>query len=187
MQLVDAGELRVLDFDIENRPLAYMGQDFTTGEVTAIACSWIGGPEVYCWALGEVEPEIMLQEFVKLYNEADEVTGHYICGHDLPVLNGALLELGLPGLASKLTSDTHRDLVRTRHLSRSQENLAEMWDLAEEKYHMNNTRWRRANRLTPVGIRQTKKRVMDDVIQHMELRAKMIELGVLGVPRVWRP
>ena len=34
---VSARPLRVLDFDIENRPLSYLGSDFTTAEVTAIA------------------------------------------------------------------------------------------------------------------------------------------------------
>src|SRR5688500_2637553 len=71
--------MRVLDFDIENRPLSYLGSDFTTSEVTAIAWAWCDRPEdVSCVLLGEVEPVSMLQQFVAAYNSADMVTGHYI-------------------------------------------------------------------------------------------------------------
>ena len=45
--------MRVLDFDIENRPLSYLGSDFTTAEVTAIAWAWCDRPEdvtcVFIW------------------------------------------------------------------------------------------------------------------------------------------
>jgi hypothetical protein len=39
---------RVLDFDIENRPLTYLGSDFTTAEVTAIAWAWTDARDVTC-------------------------------------------------------------------------------------------------------------------------------------------
>ena len=50
-------KLKILDFDIENRPLSYGGQDFTFSDITAIAASWINENKVHVWALGEVSTE----------------------------------------------------------------------------------------------------------------------------------
>jgi hypothetical protein len=183
--------LRILDFDIENRPLAYLGSDYTTGEITAIAWSWVGEDDVHIRVLRPVAIEAstlkMLNDFVAAYNEADIVTGHYIRGHDLPVINGALLEYGLPPLGEKLTSDTKNDLLKRKYISASQEALAAMFELPEPKHHMSQGEWRKANRLTTEGIEATKKRVVDDVLQHKSLRAKLIEKEVLGPPRLWSP
>jgi hypothetical protein len=179
--------LRVLDFDIENRPLAYMGMDFTSGEVTAIAASWEGEEKVWVRMLGRDTAEEMLAGFVALYEQADMVTGHYIRMHDLPVLNGALLEHGLQPLTQKLSSDTKLDLVKSRYLSQSQENLAAMFGLSYRKEHMNQPQWREANRLTVKGLKETRRRVAGDVRQHKQLRKRLIEAGVLGPPKTWRP
>src|SRR5690348_4789906 len=83
----------ILDFDIENRPLSYLGMDFTTSEITAIACKWIDQPgsptsTVTSWLLGEDDPIRMLEQFSEVYAAADLVTGHYIRNHDLPIING---------------------------------------------------------------------------------------------------
>lgn len=183
----DGKPLRVLDFDIENRPLSYLGMDFTTGEVTAIAAGWEGQDKVWVRLLGQDPVMEMLQGFVDLYDQADIVTGHYIRGHDLPVLNGALLEVGLPPLKQKLVSDTKKDLIQSRYLSMSQESLSGMYDLPFPKEHMSQPQWREANRLTPKGLKETRRRVAGDVRQHKALRRKLIEAGALGPPRMWRP
>jgi len=129
----------------------------------------------------------MLKGFRVLYDQSDIVTGHYLLKHDLPVINGAMLEYGLPPLAPKLVSDTKVHLVKRKYLSASQESLAGMFGLPEAKHHMSNPEWREANRLTPEGIEKTRKRVIDDVIQHKALRARLVELGALKPPRVWQP
>jgi hypothetical protein len=178
---------RVLDFDIENRPLSYLGSDFTTSEITAIAWAWCDQPEnVTCVLLGEVEPVEMLQRFVAAYNQADMVTGHYITGHDLPIINGALMEYRLPTLADKCVQDTKTQLVRRKGISGSQESLAAMLLLEHDKVKMNQIKWRAANRLTPEGLALTRERVVGDVRQHMEMRARLLELGYLAPPTVWR-
>ena len=179
--------LRWLDFDIENRPLSYLGSDFTTAEVTAIAASWADEKKVHCWALGEVTAEEMLLGFTALYSRADGVTGHYIRKHDLPIVNGALLELGLPLLTAKLTCDTKMDLVRRKDLSASQESLGEMYGLTHPKEHMSQPKWRKANRLTPEGIKETRRRVIGDVRQHKSLRVALLNAGALKSPSTWRP
>ena len=142
---------------------------------------------MHCWALGEVDGPTMLREFKRLYDEADGVTGHYIRKHDLPIINGALLEHGLPLLGPKMTCDTLLDLKKRKDISGSQEALAEMYGLPQPKYHMSQSKWREANRLTPEGIAYTKKRVSEDVVQHKALRQKLLEVGALKAPRVWYP
>jgi hypothetical protein len=184
-----ASKLRILDFDIENRPLSYLGQDFTTAEITAIAaCFTDDRKSLRCWLLGRDEPVAMLEGFRAMYDAADMVTGHYIRKHDLPIINGAMVELGLPCLAPKLTCDTKLDLVRKGPvISGSQENLCQMLGLPQPKIHMNNALWREANRLTPKGLKATEKRAVGDVIQHMALRLALVKRDLLGPPRQWRP
>jgi hypothetical protein len=181
--------LRVLDFDLENRPLSYLGQDYTTAEITAIAWCFVGEPHTLTVRLlGVDDPGSMLQEFRAEYDEADLVTGHYIRMHDLPIINGAMVELGLDPLAEKLTCDTKLDLVKHGHvISASQENLAAMLGLAKPKVHMNTVMWREANRLTDKGLKLTAKRAIGDVIQHMQLRRALVARDLLSAPKVWRP
>jgi len=180
--------LRILDFDIENRPLAYLGQGFTTAEVTAIAWGWMGDPKsITVRLLGVHDPGAMLDDFRNVYDQADIVTGHFIRAHDLPIINAALMEAGLPLLDQKLTVDTKLDMVKRKDLSGSQENLAAMFGLPEKKAHMSNTKWREANRLTPDGLKLTEQRAKSDVRQHMAMYKHMLERGMLKAPRVWRP
>jgi hypothetical protein len=192
-------KLRILDFDIENRPLSYLGPDFTTAEVTSIAWKFIGeGRRVKCQLLGQrcYHPECdewhiglpldeLLDDFMLDYNAADMVTGHYIRGHDLVVLNGMLLELGRPPLEDKLAHDTKLDLVKRKYVSGSQESIAAMLGIRAPKVQMDQAKWREANRLTPEGLALTRKRAMGDVRQHIQMRARLLELGWLNPPRVW--
>ena len=179
--------MRVLDFDIENRPLSYLGSDFTTAEVTAISWAWTDAPDdVTVYLLGETELPDILSAFLVAYNAADMVTGHYVSGHDLPMINGALVEYRMPALADKLVQDTKTDLIRIKGISKSQESLGAMFDLDAPKVQMNQAKWRAANRLTPEGLALVRARVVGDVRQHIELRAELSRLGYLSPPKVWR-
>lgn len=178
--------IRVLDFDIENRPLTYLGSDFTTAEVTAIAWAWTDKPEdVTVHLLGETDLRFILTEFVAAFQQADMVTGHYIRGHDLPMLNGALMECGFPLLPDKLVQDTKTDLIRLKGLSKSQESLGAMFGLGCQKQSMNQSQWRAANRLTKEGLAEVRRRVVGDVQQHIELRQKLLDHGYLNRPCIW--
>lgn len=178
--------MRVLDFDIENRPLSYLGSDFTTAEVTAIAWAWTDAEEVTVRLLGETPLLSILREFVAAYDAADMVTGHFILGHDLPMLNGALMECGLPPLGDKFVQDTKVHLMRAKGISKSQESLGAMFHLDAPKVSMNQSKWRAANRLTPEGLREVRERVVGDVRQHMELRRVLLDRGMLAPPKMWR-
>ena len=179
--------LRILDFDIENRPLSYLGSDFTTGEVTAVSWAWTDTPErVTVYLLGETDLPSILIAFLKAYDLADMVTGHFIRAHDLPMINGALMEFGMPALADKMTHDTKIDLMKLKGLSKSQESLAAMFRLDHQKVHMTQIKWRAANRLTPEGLAHVRERVVGDVQQHIELRAELLRGGYLAPPSIWR-
>ena len=180
--------MRVLDFDVEARPLHWISGDYVSKEITAIAWAWTDFPEhVSCRLLGETDPREMLLAFCAAYDQADMVTGHFIRGYDLPMVNGALTEYQLPTLSEKLTQDTKIDLVRRQGLSGSQENLGAMLGLLHPKVKMDQAKWRNANRLTPEGQQLTRERVIGDVQQHIEMRQRLLELGYLAPPKVWKP
>jgi hypothetical protein len=185
--VVRSRPMRVLDFDCEARPLHWISSDYVSKEITAIAWAWCDAPEqVSCYLLGEVDPISMLQAFCRAYERADMVTGHFIRGYDLPMINGALTEYQLPTLGDKLTQDTKIDLVRRQGLSGSQENIGAMLKLNHPKVKMDQAKWRDANRLTPAGMAATRERVIGDVRQHIEMRRRLLDLGYLAAPVVWR-
>lgn len=180
-------KVRILDFDIENRPLSYLGSDFTTSDITVIAWGWVGNGTVSVGfqELKAGSSEEMLLSFCKAYNEADIVTGHYILGHDLPIINGALLEFNLPPLGPKMVSDTKVHLIGRKGVSASQESLGAMLGLTNQKFQMDQVKWRSANRLEPDGIKIAIERCVSDVVEHMEMRAKLVKLGWLKPPTRW--
>jgi hypothetical protein len=184
---IQSRPMRVLDFDIENRPLSYLGSDFTTAEVTAIAWAWCDRPEaVTVYLLGEMDLIDILRRFVDAFDRSDMVTGHYITGHDLPMINGALMECQLPALQDKLVQDTKTDLIRAKGISRSQESLGAMLRLEQPKVQMNQSKWRAANRLSPGGLQLVRERVEGDVRQHIAMRRELDALGYLSAPKLWR-
>ena len=179
--------MRVLDFDIENRPLSYLGSDFTTAEVTAIAWAWDHDPgNVVVRLLGEDDLPTILEDFLEDFALADMVTGHYITGHDLPMLNGALMECRMAPLPNTMVQDTKTHLIRSKGLSLSQESLGAMFRLEHQKVQMNQSKWRAANRLTPDGLAEVRKRVTGDVQQHILLRRELLACGYLGAPKHWK-
>lgn len=193
---VQKGAFWVLDFDIENRPLSYWIPDRPTAEITSISAAWADHPsEVFVWLLGPAETDAehaamqreMLLGFKELYDAANMVTGHYITRHDLPIINGALMDYGLPTLGPKMVQDTKTDMVKKADVPATQEYLAEMTRVKMRKVHMTQHDWRQANRLTVEGREATRKRVTGDVRQHMRLRKRMLKEQLLHAPRIWRP
>ncbi len=178
--------MRVLDFDVECRPLHFYGE-YVSKDITAIAWAWVDQPgDVECVLQGEMEQADMLRAFLHVYNQADMVTGHYIRGFDLPLINGALSEHQMPPLGAKLTQDTKIDLMRRHGMSGSQENLGATLELEHPKVGMNQAMWRKANRLEPEGLAYVRERVTGDVKQHIEMRKRLLELGYLSAPVLWK-
>lgn len=129
----------------------------------------------------------MLRAFRQEYDRADMVVGHFIRSYDLPLVNAMLVEAGEPALGQKLSQDTKSDLPPMKGISKSQENLSEMFGLPEPKVHMNVPRWREANRLTRRGVEKGIERAVFDVLQNIALRQALIDRGLLGPPKMWRP
>jgi hypothetical protein len=180
--------LRILDFDTECRPMHY-NEWRPESQITAIAWSWIGEDIMNVRALGHDlgDEYYMLTEFLRYYDQADIVTGHYIRKHDLPLLNDhALRLLGRP-IGAKLTQDTQRDMTSVKSMGKSQDNLAVTFGLAEEKHHMTGADWRLANQLGRTGVDLARKRVINDVKQHKAIRRKLLDMGALGEPKLWIP
>jgi hypothetical protein len=209
---IERVEKRILDFDIENRPLSYWMADRPTADITSIASAWIGdhdsievlllappcyhkGHEEVCpdWPTGMYNQREMLERFLARYNRADIVTGHYIRKHDLPIINGALYDHGLPLLEAKLTSDTKLDMFKKADIPATQEFLLELLEpkcpiaIPLEKHHMSQRTWREANRLGRKGVESTKVRVSTDVHAHWHMREEMLRRGMLRGPRMWNP
>jgi len=193
MLRLESQDPRILDFDCECRPIAWYGGDFVTKQITAIAWQWIDSQYVTVSYIGASglsanvvdEERAMLEAFVSAYNAADIVTGHFIRGFDLPLINGSLMRLGMPLLGSVLAQDTKTDLAKGQGISKSQENLGAMYELEHPKVGMNTSKWAKGNMLLPEGIEATIERVTGDVEQHIEMRAEMIRLGHLGRPVEW--
>jgi hypothetical protein len=187
---------RVLDFDIEVRPLAWYGGDFVTKQPTVIAWKFIGekGP-VEIASIGDSgQAEMVLEEeadmisrFLEAYDQADLVTGHFIRGFDLPVISAASLRLGGEPIGKKLSSDTKLDLTKASGISKSMENLSAMFEAKNKKYTMDTAKWAAANMLLPEGIELSRTRCARDVKEHIELRAKLLEVGALRPPVEWSP
>ena len=179
-------KLRVLDFDCEARPLSWIGGDFVSKEITAIAAKFIGEKgRTHVWILGDCGVTEMLEGFRELYDEADMVAGHHIRGFDLPTVNAMMGENNLPKLGAKLAHDTCKDLTRWSGISKSQESIADMLGVKAPKVQMSQAKWRSANRLHPESFALTYKRVVGDVLQNIELRQRLIELRYLKPPKVW--
>lgn len=195
LRVVEGRPLRILDFDTEQRPLSYWQPDNPTAEITAIASCWIEKDQYGDHIFGSMQVDLLgdlplsevLSRFVERYNEADMVTGHYIRSHDLPNINGALYELGLPLLAPKLTCDTKNDMFKKGDIPATQEYLLEVLDIPVSKFNMTQKKWRSANRLTREGLELTAKRVSSDVQGHILMRAEMLRRGMLKPPSVWNP
>lgn len=179
---------RVLDFDTECRPLHY-SEFRDESQITAIAWSWMGEKTVHCEVLEQdlSNEREMFERFLAALLAADVVTGHYIRRHDLPLISDHCIRFGLPPLPPLMTSDTQADLPRVKGLGKSQENLSLTFGGDAAKHHMAGAEWRQANYLDPAGRAQARKRVTDDVVQHKELRALLVDRGLLKAPRVWRP
>lgn len=195
MRLSYLSQQLILDVDVECRPMAWYGGDWVTKEITAFAWrfthenedstkSWLLTPS-RTWEQHLSKRRYGLKKFLADYNKADIITGHYIRGFDLPLINATCIRLGLPPLDGKLVHDTKTDLIRMHGLSKSQENLAAYFELQHQKEKMNTHTWEVANSLVTEGRDETKRRVVGDVNQHIEFREELLIRGALQAPNIW--
>lgn len=196
MRLRKVGRVRLLCWDLENRPLAYWYDGQTTSQITAFGWKWSDDRKPYTLMLRpdgryEMDEGDSLDAceahdyFREMLCSAGIVFGHNIRRHDLPIMQAWLLRLELPPLPPLLTSDTCRDYPRRKDMSASLENLVALYGVKGRKFSMSQPMWEEANRLTEAGIALARKRVASDVLLQERLRARLVELGLLAAPRVW--
>lgn len=187
---------RILCWDLENRPLAYWYDGQTTSQITAFGWKWADEKKVKSMLLrqdGRYEcddgtvlgPHSAHAAFSFILAEASLVYGHNIRRHDLPMFRDWLDRLNLPRLPRLLTTDTYKDLSRGGTKSVSLENLASQHSLPGKKFKMSQPDWEKANMLDPDGLELARKRVESDVLLQERLRKRLLDLGLLGAPRMW--
>ncbi len=183
---ISSRPLRVLDFDCEARATGYGDPNWVPQEITCIAWSWLGEKKVESRC--RIDPggaRRMLEDFRRVWDRAEMVTGHNIRRYDLPVLNADYIRAGLPPLDSKLTHDTLRDVVRTKGLKRDQENLCKLYGMSEKKQHMAWQDWQEAYAET--GWPLVRSRCETDVLGHKKMRREQINRGWSKPGRMWNP
>lgn len=175
--------LKILDFDLECLPGHWIGGDYVSKIITAAAWSWVGEDEVQ--VVTHYDESDIASLVADKIEKADIVTGHYIRGFDLPLLNGGLLRERYVSLADVMTSDTKLDLKKAHGRSKSQKNLAAELGVKANKVDMTLYEWEMFNTRQPGGRDKGVERVRGDVIQHKALRAVLLAIGWLGPPKRW--
>jgi hypothetical protein len=196
VRLRKVGQKRLLCFDLENRPSAYWYDGQTTSQITAFGWKWLDEKTVRSLLLradgayelndGTVMAAVDAHRFFgDRLVEAGVAYGHNIRRHDLPILQAWRLRLQLVPLPPILTTDTLRDYPKRKDMSASLANLVEMYGVKGRKFGMTQHQWEQANQLLPDGIETARKRVVSDVLLQERLRLRLLELGLLGAPRMW--
>jgi hypothetical protein len=188
---IGARAQRVLVFDLEARPIAWYGGDWVTKQITIASSAWVDDPEgtmeTYYLTKDSRSFPRMLTKIANRIASADVVSGHYIRGFDLPLLNGNLFLSDLPLLGPVLTQDTKGELPKMGGMSKSMENLGGSLHLDQPKVGMNTGRWFEANTLEVEGMAYARVRAEGDVLENIELRAELLRRGALGPPKLWHP
>lgn len=166
MQWRKVRPLRLLFYDIENKPGTYGPGDYTHPKVTAIGCQFLDEKKGRAWCLRRDVPDSLLvcaKEFRSHWEQADVVAGHNIRRHDRKILDGLYMALGLSLLPQRRTIDTYLDMPKMAGLSRSLENLADRWGCPVKKLKLSEYDWERAYDGQPEGVELMRKRVLSDV------------------------
>lgn len=100
-------EPKVLIWDIEATNLSA-----SFGTILCVGYKWLGKPKVYVPTIldfaktGNLDDRGLVQEFSRVYTDADYSVAHYGSKYDLPMINTKLLKYGLPPLPPKKLIDT---------------------------------------------------------------------------------
>lgn len=182
MRFVENKRLRILCWDIENKPGTYGPGDYTHGKVTAIGAQFLDESVPSAWILRRNNVKQMRQcakEFCKSAEAADIFMGHNLRRHDIKLLNGWLVTVGLPVLAPKPVLDTYLDQPKVSGLSRSLENLCARWGCPVEKVWMPEHVWEQAYDGVPYAVEKMRERVTKDVQINIWLFHELRSRGLL--------
>lgn len=174
--------IRLLCFDIENKPGTYGGGDYTFPKVTALAGRFLDGGPVQSWCLTRSKPKRMVRDiraFREMWDAAEIVMGHNIRRHDVKILNGLYTSLDEPVLEPKRMVDTYSDQPKMAGISRSLENLCARWGCPVEKVHMPEHVWEQAYDGVPEAVARMKLRCETDVEINIWLYHELRRRGLL--------
>lgn len=182
IQIATGRPLRILCFDLENKPGTYGPGDFTHGKVTALAAQFLTESEPVCWALRRARPKEMRRQalaFAKLWEQSDVVMGHYIRRHDIKLLQGMMDMLALPRLPDRRVIDTCVDMAKSAGYSKSLENQCARWGCPWEKVNMTEYDWEQAYDGIPWAVEKMKRRCTTDVRMNVWLYGEQRRRGLL--------
>lgn len=196
---------RKLCFDIETMPVGFSDWD-PEAEIVAICTYWIGEKEKpKYWLVRPENVKQTLREFREEYQQANLVVGQYIRKFDLPTINGAMMMHGLQVLEQMMTSDTKDDWGKKRGVSASLESLLVYYQTMDRmvsvhgklyKAHLGKAHWRliyralcslRTDAWSVAQLNLLRSRCEGDVLATAKVFQKMIKLGHLREPKMWRP
>jgi DNA polymerase elongation subunit (family B) len=183
---------RILDFDVETLAAGFAEPEWVPQKITCVAWSWIGSDVVesrVCGPLGFMSPQSnalrveMLQPLLDEIAKADMLTGHNIMRFDLPVINAECMRLGLEPIREVKVQDTMK-LTRSKGFKKGQDNLETLFKTRQQKLSLNWQEWQDA--YDEPEWKTIRDRAETDVIGHKEVRQKLIDLGYMKKPVVWR-
>jgi uncharacterized protein YprB with RNaseH-like and TPR domain len=176
----------IFALDIEARPGPWGGSDFTFRHMLSIAGKYVAHREMYYLAPGFSAEA--LEGFVTPIRAGAIVLTHNGPKYDLPFLSGTLIRAGLEPLPSLLCIDTYAHLPkRGRAFSASLGNLTKRFGVRYQKGAMSEYDWDLVYQGDPEALERLRKYNTGDVLATIALRERLLELGLLGPPRPWRP
>lgn len=176
----------VLYYDIENEPTSFR-ERYPLTKPIAIGWQKVDGGTDY-WAKGEGESLASgLERFRNEFWNIDSIAaGHNIRDHDNPIINGAMLRLGLEPLTPKKCRDTLRDLTSLKGIGRSLEALTIYLGLGDRKHHLSEAEWEDLWSMDTQDKRDTViDRCLSDVALNVEVGKRLA--GFLHAPKMWNP
>jgi uncharacterized protein YprB with RNaseH-like and TPR domain len=177
---------RTFAFDIEARPGPWAGSDFTFRNMLSIAGCYADDRVMKYLAPGFTAGQ--LEDFVSPMREGALIVTHNGPRYDLPFLNGSLIKMGLAPLPRLLVSDTYAHFPkRGQAFSASLGNLAKRFGVEHQKGSMSEVDWDRAYSGDKDALEDLRLYNINDVLTTLDLRAKLMEIGVLRSPKMWCP
>jgi hypothetical protein len=125
----------------------------------------------------------MLTPLLNAIKQAEMLTGHNIERFDLPVINAEAMRLALEPIRSVLVQDTMR-LFRAKGFKKGQDNLGGLLKIPAKKMALDWQAWQDA--YDEDDWQTIRDRCESDVVMHKQMRQKLLDLGYLRTPRIWR-
>jgi hypothetical protein len=178
---------RVLVMDIETHNTNFLDPKWTTYEVMAIGCSWLGSGEVHSCVMPESETALM-EWYAPFHEKADMLVGHNVPQFDMIGIQGARFRSQLKPFGPKLIHDTYQHRLKTRGVSKSLANTAYWLGITEAVKGQPD--WKKSWSLyTPHEEirRDVDPYVRGDVALSDVVYRTMRERGWLKEPKMWQP